>query len=309
MSRSRQFCFTLNNYTEDVYASLLAVKCNYICIGKEVAPETGTPHLQGYIAFKDAKTMASLKKINAQAHWTKCDGLPSQNRTYCIKEGVFEERGKLPSDPESKGHREKRRWQDAFDAAKDGRIEDIPADIKCRNLKSIMYAVNMEIGSKRNLSTIEGDMEHEWIVGPTGCGKSRRARLENPGAYIKDPNSAWWDGYTNEEVVIIDDFDKFQVKQGGDMKRWLDRYKFKAQMKGAMMEIRPRKIVVTSQYHPSEIWDDEKTVDAVMRRVKIIEFPVIVGWMRTPCGSIPGMRTPCGISAGSCFDPNCSTHG
>jgi len=70
--------------------------------------------------------------------------------------------------------------------------------------------------------------------------------------------------------VIIDDFDKFQVKQGGDMKRWLDRYAFQAQFKGGYLFIRPRKIIVTSQYRPSEIWDDEKTVDAITRRVFIL---------------------------------------
>lgn len=53
------------------------------------------------------------------------------------------------------------------------------------------------------------------------------------------------------------------------MKRWLDRYPFQAQVKGGYMLARPKKIVVTSQYHPSEIWDDEKTVDAIMRRVVI----------------------------------------
>ena len=67
MSRTRNFCFTLNNYTEDVYQALLAVECKYVCIGKEIAPETATPHLQGFIVFKNARTLASLKKLDARA--------------------------------------------------------------------------------------------------------------------------------------------------------------------------------------------------------------------------------------------------
>ena len=109
------------------------------------------------------------------------------------------------------------------------------------------------------------ELTHEWWYGTTGTGKSSKARADYPGAYIKDPQTRWWDGYTDQEVVIIDDFDKFQVSQGGDMKRWLDHYPFQAPYKGGYQEIRPRKIIVTSNYHPEEIWDDVKTHDPIKK--------------------------------------------
>lgn len=51
-ARVKRLCSTLNNYSEEHYefmknyASKWAV---YAIIGKETAPTTGTPHLQGYM--------------------------------------------------------------------------------------------------------------------------------------------------------------------------------------------------------------------------------------------------------------------
>ena len=49
------------------------------------------------------------------------------------------------------------------------------------------------------------ELDNEWRYGPTGTGKSRTAHEDYPDAYIK-ANTKWWDGYIDQEVVIIDDF-------------------------------------------------------------------------------------------------------
>jgi len=270
-ARSRNFCFTLNNYSEDVYQSLLRTECKYIVIGKEVGA-SGTPHLQGYVSFKDPRTLNTLKKLDASAHWEICKGLPSQNRAYCIKEGNFEEVGTLPIDPTCKGKMEQVAWAEALLAVQENRLEDIRPDILCRSLKQIEYAAERIKASKRSLETFTGEMRHEWYYGKSGTGKSRKAREENPGAYIKDPETKWWHGYAGEEVAIIDDFDKFQIKMGGYIKRWSDRYAFTAESKGGQIMIPPLKIIITSQYRPEQIWDDPETLDAIKRRFKLTHF-------------------------------------
>lgn len=87
MSAAKNWCFTLNNYTEKEYVQM----CNYgrpvtyICIGKEVG-EKGTPHLQGYISLEKKQKIPFLKKLNSRAHWEIAKGTPQQNYEYCTKQ-------------------------------------------------------------------------------------------------------------------------------------------------------------------------------------------------------------------------------
>lgn len=117
-----------------------------------------------------------------------------------------------------------------------------------------------------------GELVHEWRYGSTGTGKSHSARTEYPEAYIKAADTKWWDGYRGQDVVIIEDFDKYHVKQGYSLKIWADKYPFPAESKGCGACIRPCKIIVTSNYHIKDIWTDESTVGPLMRRFKKIRF-------------------------------------
>ena len=60
--RSRSWCLTISNYTEDDIARVKGLKYKYIIIGDEIAPETETPHLQIYVNMKDATPFKTLKK-------------------------------------------------------------------------------------------------------------------------------------------------------------------------------------------------------------------------------------------------------
>lgn len=66
--RSRLWAFTLNNYTLDEVKELLTLKeCEYV-FQEEKGEETGTIHLQGFLKFKNAKTLSAVKKVNARMH-------------------------------------------------------------------------------------------------------------------------------------------------------------------------------------------------------------------------------------------------
>jgi len=50
-------------------------------------------------------------------------------------------------------------------------------------------------------------LTNKWYYGPPGTGKSRKVRQDYPNVYDK-PLNKWWDAYEDQEVVVLDDFDK-----------------------------------------------------------------------------------------------------
>lgn len=92
-----------------------------------------------------------------------------------------------------------------------------------------------------------------------------------PSPYLKNCNK-WWDGYQGDAAVLIDDFDKAHHVLGHHLKIWGDRYGFIGEVKGGVVKARPKYVVVTSNYHPREIWDDSSTLNPILRRYRIIKF-------------------------------------
>lgn len=93
-TKARRWCFTLNNYTEDEYATLLTIfgakNWKYI-IGREKG-ELGTPHLQGYIETNTVR-FSTLKNINNRIHWEQAKGTKEENYKYCSKDNNYIQKG------------------------------------------------------------------------------------------------------------------------------------------------------------------------------------------------------------------------
>lgn len=232
--------------------------------GKEVG-ENGTPHIQGYVVFKEKKRITALAKLIPRAHWEVARGTPKQASAYCKKDGAFEELGVLPM---TGGERTKKNWDEAWQLAKAGKIEEVDKSILMPHYNTIKRIAADYAPKVQAIETLA----HEWHFGPTGTGKSRKVRTENPDAFIKNADK-WWDGYNGESVVIIEDIDKYDIKLGRYLKLWGDHYSFPAECKHqGKRDIRPHKVIITSNYKPDEIWNDEKTHAPIMRRYKLIDY-------------------------------------
>lgn len=90
------WCFTLNNpCPEDMFTSEYAINPDfytYLIAAREKG-KNGTPHLQGFIRFKEKKRLSwithnvfvSTKTGKGRASWFLCGGTAEQNIVYCKK--------------------------------------------------------------------------------------------------------------------------------------------------------------------------------------------------------------------------------
>lgn len=267
MSQFRNFTFTFNNYPNTELVD--SVVCKYIIYGKEVG-ESGTPHLQGFLCFATMKSLKQVIKLLPGCH-VEVARSAIYAIEYCKKDGQVTERGEAPVSQEAKGQKEKVRWELVLKAAQEGRVQDIPEEIRFKYDRNIERIHCAEL-KKRKLEDTEE--KHLWYYGSTGTGKSRRAREENPELYLKMCNK-WWDGYDDQSVVLLEDFDKAHSGLCHHLKIWADRYPFPAEFKGGSKTIRPTKFIVTSNYHPAEIWPDSADFEPIKRRFEFVCFDTV----------------------------------
>lgn len=274
---ARRWCFTLNNYTPEEEAAVAAFAakpdCVYLCVGREVG-ESGTPHLQGYVVMRNAIRMTALKVMSRRLHCEIAVADTTMNRAYCSKDGNVAEFGVPPREGEVLqkycGELEKERWASARRAAAESRFDDIPDDIYVKhfgNVHAISACASVPLPALDHLT------RHLWYYGAPGTGKSLKARSEYPNAFIKDANQ-WWDGYSGQDVVIIEDLDHYNVGLTRSLKIWADIYDFPAERKGSTLgRIRPKLLIVTSNYSIDDIWSDKPVCcEALKRRFKQVSF-------------------------------------
>jgi len=165
---------TLNNYCEaDIAAFLVNVApiADYYVFGKELAPTTGTPHLQFMVCFKTAKRLTAVTKLlPSGGRWfVKSNGSTMlQASDYCKKEGNFTEFGTLPLDQTTAGLKKiKDNYDHTLASAKAGRIDDIEAGHQIKYYGTIKKIQADYKKMPENLNWKEGEQPNFWIYGPT----------------------------------------------------------------------------------------------------------------------------------------------
>lgn len=270
--RYRAFVWTFNNYTPDsidFFDGLVRKgKAKYVVFGEEVGSVKQTPHLQGFVYFKNPRTTGSVCKE------FKCWARPSvcikKAREYCMKDGHYHEHGEPPLTQEQKGERGAEFWQEQLTHARNGNFDEISPDLLFRDIRTIIFHRDLYLRSAVLEDTVKSNV---WLYGPSGSGKSRKARTgyyEAHETYFKNCNK-WWCGFQPQvhKLAVIDDFDKAHHVLCYHLKIWGDRYAFNAETKGSSFLIRPEMIVVTSNWHPSEIWGDSQNLEPILRRFKV----------------------------------------
>lgn len=276
--QAKRFCFTLNNFTHDEETRLKELDCEWLIFGHEHTQGEGTPHLQGAICYKGRRTLSAIKKLFPRMHIEVMKGQPQASRDYCMKEdatGYFE-KGICPA-PQGKAGNDanKKKWDLAREAAKEGRFEDIPSELWIKYRRSFQqeYDDNKMDADMKDFNDHDLKMHFLWLYGPTGTGKSHTAhRIAEeiaPGEqpYIKDLNK-WWNGYAKQRVTIIEEADPKRCEHlASYFKKWADKWAFTAECKGTVLpSCRPEYIIVTSNYCIKECFPEDNDYLPLERR-------------------------------------------
>lgn len=280
----------------------------YMVIGLEKSPSTQAWHVQGYAQALVGKHMrvSAFKKLLEKEEWpsvwlVESKGTPEQNKTYCTKEGngnplaFILEFGEIRElDP---GRRTKTDWDAIRNHAARGEFDQVPSHAM------VMYTGNLlkinAMGTGKMLASLER-LDNYFIFGAPGVGKSRGARelvrhllgfptieamLDANEPYEKHAQNKWVDGYQGQQVVLIDDLEKEATYMAHDLKRIADLYPTRMEAKGIMIMMRPKHVIVTSNYAIEDIWYNNPTcAEAIRRRFKVIEmkdYNQFIKWMNS----------------------------
>lgn len=266
--------FVLNNWTEAEYTQVVSKfsDANYYVIGKEVG-ENGTPHLQGYVYFKTKKRGSTLKKINDRIHWEPMYSTPKQASDYCKKDNNFVEFGELPM----QGHRTD--IDEICDEIKSGKkVDDICIE---RPMMFHQYG--------RTLTKVEDLMMRkkyrtemttcDWYWGETGTGKSHVAfKNYSPEThYVFSNDNGWWDKYTQQDIVIFNDFRGADVAYN-HLLQLIDKWPTDVRRRGKEpMPFISKHIIITSSLPPEKVYtyrEEQDKIEQLLRRIKVHQMKV-----------------------------------
>lgn len=268
---------------------------SWACVGLEKCPTTGRLHFQGFVKLVARKRLEQVVKMFprsgqwAPPHFEMMGKNASveDNYQYCRKirpgkdqtpnEHWFEV-GERPAF-ETAGVREKNRWKQARESALGGDVNDVEDDQIYVSFYKGLCTIAGHNKRAKHLEAHGADLKKHfvWVYGPPGTGKTRlfydECAKKGLRYYLKHPLNHWWDGYLDQEMVLLDDF----PKTGADhmmfrLKQWLTEFPFPAEFKGGHSEIRPKNIFITSNFHWREVFAgfEERELAALERRLATV---------------------------------------
>lgn len=271
--RSRSMCFTQFG-DEPVFSENMS----YLCYSPEVCPTTGRKHYQGYVYWKSGRTVSVAAKEH-KCTFIIANGTPEQNRTYCggkdyTKDGkvklanpLFKEFGLLPQ--QGKRHDLNELKDEILNGKKVDEILLENPEIYHQYGRTLTKTEDLYLRKQYRTEMTTA----EWIYGPTGVGKSHKA-FENfhPDTHYVVPNdNGWWDGYTQQETVILNDF-RGNIPYN-ELLQLIDKWPHSVKRRNREpMPFTSKHIIITSSLSPQLIYhnrNDEDSLEQLLRRCTI----------------------------------------
>lgn len=283
--KSRNYIFTINNYNKTILNRFIKVsksleKHSYICYGLEIAPSTGTKHIQGYIQLNDNQRFTflhnyfSLKRKGEilKFHVQQAKGTYEENKKYASKDGDFQEYG----EPKKQGARSD------LTALKE-LVRKNPTDIfnivdsYTNNNQQLRYVQNLQQYYFKKRSYKKPPVVL-WIYGESGTGKSHSVYESFDEENICSVSNYDWLGtdYIQQEVFLLDDFRPYNIKFNHLLKI-TDKYPISLFYKGGQIPLNSPYIIITTpkSIEDTYIGDLSFTEDLKQLKRRCIEVPIL----------------------------------
>lgn len=187
--------FTTKESASDEVIALQEL-CNYMVLGLEEG-DAGYLHLQGFLQLKGRKRLETLKGLARTTHFEPRKGTVEEAIAYCKKDGIWFDFG----EPVSQGSRTDIR---AF-------VEDskqLDARTMYERHPNCMVRYPRAFDHIRNVFNEDNERPAAklyWLFGPARTGKTGWVLQNYPRVYVKSPTDWWWDSYTGQEAILIDE--------------------------------------------------------------------------------------------------------
>lgn len=271
---SRGWIFTIHNYSEEQILRgqiwLETPECIGISAGLEIAPKTGSKHIQGYVRLDKSVRKSHFQKVigpNAEGKkfWIKAANANwVDNAKYTGKDArvIWY---KVPPEAHQGARTDLEEFRDAIQGKADDEF------LFEHHLSTIAKYPRLENRLKESfLKKSTRDFRDVQVIvhwGDAGTGKTRLPYSK--GAYLFDDyEHGWWDGYDGESVICLDDF--YGGIKYAFLLRLLDGYQCRLKVKGGFTYAQWSKIYITSNDHPSD-WYNRGLTPALERRISWIE--------------------------------------
>jgi len=234
-----------------------------------------TEHVHVLFCYTNRHNFSTLKKryprahINFVRHMEAYKGYLADEHEEVLE--VYES-GTAPLTSEQKGKRSAEIYSKCIKYARSGDLESIVEQHPALYVAHLQKWKTIKMDNPVHYPPLS-ELDNVWVWGATGTGKSRGYReATGEDVYYPKSHDHWWNGYKGEANVIIEDLAKIEGKRHWItdlLKLWSDHYEFIADSKYGSQMIRPKRIVVTSNYNMDEVFYGED-LKALKRRFRII---------------------------------------
>lgn len=230
----------------------------------EQCPKTKRLHIQGMIHFNKPMRLRAvvdvLTPIARNCHVEQQRGTNDEALAYCHKDDTCMDpalrfqRGTMNGNDQGK----RNDLHDAVDAVKNEPSDKTVFNVICQSQGLIRYIHHLKSFAQMGQQPRRTRTWGVWIWGPAGNGKSRMVAdicAKMGWSTYQKPIGKWWDRYTGQDAVILDNFNPKEPGMTYDfLCKLCDEQQLTLEIKGGTVQMNAQVVFITTVWNPGNLF-------------------------------------------------------